>query len=64
MTQEKLNEANKIADMMAATDSVLRRLDTSVNTDLLTIVNAVGKYRLIRLLKDHKNTLINKFKKL
>lgn len=64
MTQEKLNEANKIADMMAATDSVLRRLDTSVNTDLLTIVNAVGKDRLIRLLNDYKKTLINKFKQL
>lgn len=64
MTQEKLNEANKIADMMAATDSVLRRLDTSVNTDLLTIVNAVGKKRLVTYLNDYKKTLINKFSQL
>lgn len=64
MTQDKLNEANKIADMMAATDSVLRRLDTSVNTDLLTIVNAVGKKRLVTYLNDYKKTLINKFSQL
>ena len=64
MTQERLNEANTIADKIAAVDSLLRRIDTQVNNDLRVIVAAVGKERLISLLTKYKQQLTKTFNEL
>lgn len=64
MTKEEYIEATKIVDKIEAVNSVLRRLETSVNTDLQVIVAAVGTARLTQLLNDYKESLNNQLEEL
>ena len=64
MTQEKLNKANELADRIGAVDSVLRRLDTAVNSDLKVITAAVGKIKLKLLLNEYRDRLTQELQQL
>ncbi len=57
MTREKLIEAMKIADKIDSIDSVLRRLERPVSTDLIVIAAAIGKERLTKHLENFKDEL-------